>query len=278
MSASGSATDRTSTSRTGGSSAPRSTIDVHDLRSKVRDVYREVAERPDGTFHFEMGRSLAERLGYPPDELDHVPEEAVRSFAGVGHHLDLAGLEPGMDVLDAGSGSGMDSFLAARRVGPSGSVRGVDMTEEQLAKAEALRARHDVAQVSFHRGLLEELPFDADTFDVVLSNGVVNLAADKPSLFRGLARVVRPGGVLAISDIVCETALTDEIKCDTSLWAACIGGAAQQDLYRDAIAAAGFRIDAWRENSEYLFLSRSALGASEQFGVKSVSLRAILEA
>lgn len=250
-------------------------VDVEDLRSKVRDVYRQVAEAPDGEFHFEMGRELAEKLGYVPEALDAVPTEAIASFAGVGHHFDLAALQAGERVLDAGSGSGMDTFLAAALVGPDGTVVGLDMTDEQLAKAEALTARHGVDNVRFERGFLEDVPFPDGAFDVVISNGVINLTADKGAVFRELARVLRPGGRLAISDIVCETALTEEIKCDTSLWAACIGGAAQRDAYRACMREAGLAVREERTNPSYRFLSRSAQGASRDFGVKSVSILAV---
>lgn len=249
-------------------------IDVDDLRGKVRDVYTSVADTPDGAFHFEMGRDLAEKLGYDPDALDRVPADAVASFAGVGHHLDLAGLKPGERVLDAGSGSGTDTFLAAAAVGERGHVVGLDMTDAQLAKSERLRAEAGLDQVRFARGYLEDVPAPDGAFDVVISNGVINLTADKPAVFRELARVLRPGGRLALSDIVCETALTRAIKCDTSLWAACIGGAAQRDAYRDAVEAAGMVVLEERENDAYAFLSPSARNASAEFGVRSVSILA----
>ncbi|MEX2502849.1 MAG: methyltransferase domain-containing protein [Trueperaceae bacterium] len=252
-------------------------IDVEELRGKVKDVYQQVADRPDGEFHFEMGRDLALRLGYDAADLDGVPEEAVQSFAGVGFHFDLASLRPGEAVLDAGSGSGMDSFVAARKVGPGGTVVGIDMTDEQLAKATRLAKRDGFAQATFRHGYLETLPIEDATFDVVISNGVINLTADKAATFRELARVLKPGGRLALSDIVTEKPLTESIKCDTSLWAACIGGAAQVDDYRGDLAAAGLRIAEQRDNPDYAFLSTSAQGASRDFGVKSVSLVAVRE-
>jgi arsenite methyltransferase len=248
-------------------------IDVQELRSKVRNVYQQVAQRPDGEFHFETGRPLAEKLGYGP-ELDEVPAEAIASFAGVGYHFDLAGIRRGEAVLDLGSGSGMDSFIAALHAGPNGRVVGIDMTDEQLEKAESLRRQHGFEQVRFERGLAEDAPVDDGSFDVVISNGVINLAADKRAVFREIARALRPGGRMAISDIVTEVPLTDDIVCDTSLWAACIGGAAQQDAYREVIEAAGLVVVEQRANPQYAFLSRSAQGATRQFGVKSVSLLA----
>ncbi len=250
-------------------------IDVDELRGKVRNVYQQVAADPHAGFHFETGRGLAERLGYEVDDLDRIPAQAIDSFAGVGYHIDLAGLEGGQRVLDMGSGSGMDSFVAALRVGPTGSVVGLDMTDEQLAKARSLAAVHGFEQASFERGYIEEIPLEAASVDTVISNGVINLAAEKDQVFREIARVLAPGGRMAISDIVTEKELTENIVCDTSLWAACIGGAAQEDRYRAMIESAGLRLASTRGNPQYRFLSKSARGASETFGVKSVSLLAI---
>lgn len=252
----------------------RPTIDVNDLRGKVKTIYQQVAANPKGEFHFETGRALAERLGYPSADLDRIPAEAIDSFAGVGYHFDLADMQEGERVLDLGSGSGMDSFLAALKVGPRGQVTGLDMTDEQLEKAESLRKRHGLEQVSFVKGYMEEMPLEPGSFDVVISNGVINLAAEKDKVFAEIARMLKPGGRMAISDIVTEKQLSDNIVCDSSLWAACIGGAAQQDRYREMIESAGMKIIKVRENPQYKFLSKSAQGASRQYGVKSVSLLA----
>jgi ubiquinone/menaquinone biosynthesis C-methylase UbiE len=249
-------------------------VDVDELRSKVKAMYKAVAEEPSGTFHFEMGRDLAERLGYPPDQLDTVPAEAIESFAGVGYHLGLARITTGERVVDLGSGSGMDAFLAGRLAGSSGEVVGVDMTDEQLAKARQLGERDGHATVRFAQGYLEEAPVEDGWADVVISNGVINLCTDKKAVFREVARILRPGGRMAISDIVTERQLTEAIVCDVSLWASCIGGAIQQDDYRDAIEAAGLHVEEVRENPQYLFLSESAQGATETFGVKSISVLA----
>ncbi|HEU4630553.1 MAG TPA: methyltransferase domain-containing protein [Gemmatimonadaceae bacterium] len=249
-------------------------VDVEQLRTKVQDMYRQVAREPQGHFHFEMGRALAERLGYPPGDLDAIPAESIESFAGVGHHFDLAALREGETVLDLGSGSGMDTFVAARRVGARGAVIGVDMTDAQLQKAEMLRDRAGLGQVTYRTAYLESLPLPDDSVDVVISNGVINLCADKAGVFREAARVLRPGGRLAISDIVTERDLPETVSCDATLWAACIGGAMRQDRYIAAIEAAGLRVTAVQENPAYRFLSRSAQGASREYGVRSVSLRA----
>lgn len=248
-------------------------VDRQEMESLVKDVYKKVATAPHGKYHFEMGLGLARKLGYPPDLLGRIPEEAIESFAGVGYHFDLADLKPGERVLDLGSGSGMDAFAAALRVGPSGAVAGVDMTREQLDKAD--RLRNGLGHVVFHEGHIEALPFGDKSFEVVISNGVINLVADKAQAFREVARVLRPSGRMAISDIVTEKQLSEGIVCDATLWAACIGGAMQRDRYRAAIEEAGMRIVMERENREYEFLSESAREATDEFGVKSISLLAV---
>jgi len=245
-----------------------------DLERKVQAMYRDVAQNPHGEFHFEMGRAMAERLGYRPADLDRIPAEAIDSFAGVGYYFHFLDDMEGARVLDLGSGSGMDSFLASLITGPTGTVIGLDMTDAQRAKAEALRRRHGVRNVTFVEGYIDNAPFEDGSFDVVISNGVINLAIDKPQVFREIARLLRLGGRLAIADIVTDVLLPETISCNATLWAACIGGAWQVDRYREAIEAAGLRIVADQVNDQYRFLSDNAQGATRKFGVKSVSLRA----
>ena len=245
-----------------------------DLETKVQAMYRDVAQNPHGEFHFEMGRAMAERLGYRPADLDRLPAEAIDSFAGVGYYFHFLDDMEGARVLDLGSGSGMDSFLASLIAGPTGTVIGLDMTDAQRAKAEALRQRHGVRNVTYVKGYIDAAPFEDRSFDVVVSNGVINLAVDKPQVFREIARLLRPGGRLAIADIVTDVPLPETISCNTTLWAACIGGAWQVDRYRQAIEDAGLRIVADQVNDQYRFLSDNAQGATKKFGVKSVSLRA----
>jgi SAM-dependent methyltransferase len=221
-----------------------------------------------------MGYGLAARLGYSTAELDLVPPEAIESFAGVGHHLALADLQPGDRVVDLGSGSGMDAFLAARQVGAGGEVIGIDMTDAQLAKARRLAERDGYANARFEKGYIEQAPVPDQSSSAVISNGVINLCSDKAAVFREIARVLEPGGRMAISDIVTEQQLTEAIVCDVNLWASCIGGAMQQDDYRAAIEAAGLSIEAIQENPQYQFISDSAQGATNTFGVKSISVLA----
>lgn len=249
-------------------------LDVERLEQAVKTVYRDVATAPTEEYHFEMGRPLAERLGYPADDLDRIPEEAIESFAGVGYHFDLAGLKEGDDVLDLGSGSGMDVFVAALHVGDAGSVTGLDMTDEQLEKSRQLRDEAGFDNVSFEKGYIEEIPFENGTFDVVISNGVINLSPDKEQVFEEVNRVLTSGGRLAISDIISEQPMPESIKTDADLWAACIGGAEQIDRYTSSIERAGFELQEVRENSQYEFISDQAANACQKYGVKSISLSA----
>ena len=246
-------------------------LDTRELEQRVKGMYQEVALEPEHEFHFETGRPLAERLGYPAADLDRIPAGALDSFAGVGYFLDLAALEGGEKVLDLGSGSGTDSFVAALT---AGTVVGIDMTEEQLDKARRLAAESGFANVEFLQGYIEEPPVDEASFDCVISNGVINLSPDKPAVFAAAARALKPGGRLALADIVSARQLPEGVTCDASLWAACIGGAMQRDGYREAIEAAGFEIETWRENKEYRFVSDRADNATQKYGVTSISVLA----
>ena len=247
-------------------------VDASELEQKVKKMYSDVALNPKGDYHFEMGRGLAEKLGYEKNDLDSIPAAAIDSFAGVGYYFDLANLKEGEHVLDLGSGSGMDVFVAALKVGSAGYVSGADMTDEQLKKSEGLRKENKFESVSFHKTYIEKLPFADAGFDVVISNGVINLCPDKEKVFAEVARVLKPNGRMVIADIVTEKQLPENVVCNSTLWAACIGGAAQQDDYRSAIEHAGMEILIVRNNDTYGFISKSAQGASKDYGVKSVSL------
>jgi arsenite methyltransferase len=249
-------------------------LDTTELEQRVRRMYEEVALEPHREFHFETGRPLAERLGYPPADLDRIPAAAIDSFAGVGYFLDLAAIQPAEAVLDLGSGSGTDSFLAALAGGSSGRVIGIDMTEQQLDKARRLAVEGGFDNVDFRVGYIERPPVEPEGFDCAISNGVINLSPDKPAVFSAAASALPPGGRLALADIVTETQLPEGVTCDASLWAACIGGAMQRDGYRAAIESAGFEIEAWRENPEYRFVSDRADNATQKYGVTSISLLA----
>ncbi|RQH03343.1 methyltransferase domain-containing protein [Natrarchaeobius oligotrophus] len=249
-------------------------LDVSKLEREVKAVYRDVAETPDGEFHFEMGQDLVERLGYDSDDLAYVPQAAIDSFAGVGYHFDLAALAPGESVLDLGSGSGMDAFVAAVRVTETGSVTGVDMTDEQLENARRLANEGMFHNVTIERGTIEDLPFDDASFDAVILNGVINLSASKDRVFEEAYRVLESGGRIALSDIISESQMPESIKSNADLWAACIGGAEQIDNYREMVERAGFDAVEIRENPQYRFVSDRATNACNEYGVKSISLRA----
>jgi SAM-dependent methyltransferase len=248
-------------------------LDTEELTKRVKGMYREVALHPDREFHFETGRALAERLGYPAADLDGIPAAAVDSFAGVGFFLDLAAIEPDDVVLDLGSGSGTDSFLAALAA-TDGAVLGIDMTDEQLRKATRLAEDAGFRNVEFRKGTIEEPDVAPGSVDCVISNGVINLSPDKPAVFAGAARALRPGGRLAIADIVSAVPLPEGVTCDAALWAACIGGAMQRERCEEAIAAAGFEIDEVRVNDSYRFVSQRADNATGKYGVSSISLLA----
>jgi arsenite methyltransferase len=251
-------------------------LDLADLEARVKEMYEQVALTPDRGFHFETGRALAERLGYPAPDLEAVPAQAIESFAGVGYFFDLAGIQPGEVVLDLGSGSGTDSFLAAIATGPGGRVIGVDMTSAQRAKASRLAAVSGSANAEFRDGYIERPPVESRSVDCVISNGVINLSPDKRAVFEAAAAALRPGGRLVIADIVTAVGLPEGVTCDASLWAACIGGAAQRDDYLDTMRAVGFEIETVRDN-DYRFVSERAVGATTTYGVTSVSVLARLQ-
>jgi arsenite methyltransferase len=251
-------------------------VDRELLEAQIKDMYRQVAREQHAELHFEIGRPLALRVGYPTELLDAIPAEALSSFAGVGYHLDLAVLNPGDKVLDLGTGSGTDAFCAALQVGASGRVVGLDFTDEQIEKGTVLRDRDGFTQVEFLEGSIDELPFEDSVFDVVISNGVLNLSPIKHRVFAEAARVLRPGGRLAIADIVSGRPLKERTRRNVELWAACIAGAITRNSYLETIEAAGFQVEEVRTN-DYNFVSERALEACSTYGVESVSLAAVKE-
>ncbi len=193
-------------------------VDADALREEVKSKYREVAVAPDGEYHFHTGRYLAARLGYDADVVDALPDAAVESFAGVANPFSLGPLGAGERVIDAGSGGGFDSFIAAGQVGPEGSVVGIDMTDEMLAKSRATADAMGLGHVAFREGLLEDMPVADGWADVVISNGVINLCSDKRGVFAEIMRVLRPGGRLQFADIANGQPVPEEAIINIDLW------------------------------------------------------------
>jgi SAM-dependent methyltransferase len=195
-------------------------VDAAALREEVKSKYREVATDPHGTYHFHTGRYLARRLGYDDEFVKSLPDAAVESFAGVASPFALRTLATGERVVDVGSGAGFDSFVAADQVGPNGKVVGVDMTEEMLAKSRSTAAALQLDHVEFREGIAENLPVADEWADVVISNGVVNLCANKRAIFSEILRVLRPGGHLQFADIANGRPIPEAAVQNIDLWTA----------------------------------------------------------
>jgi arsenite methyltransferase len=192
-------------------------IDVEVLKSEIRKTYACVSEEPGRDFIFPTGRVWAEDLGYPA-ELANVSDAAVESFAGVANPFSLGRLRPGERVLDLGSGAGTDSLVAAQMVGESGSVTGIDMTPEMLGKARGAAEQMEAGNVEFVEGEVERLPFPDATFDVVISNGVIDLVPDKEAVFSEIHRVLVPGGRIQIADVTIQNPVSEEGRRNIDLW------------------------------------------------------------
>jgi SAM-dependent methyltransferase len=195
------------------------TLDKERLKSEVHAIYAKVAENPQGDFHFHRGAEYAARLlGYDPTELNKLPETATAAFAGVGNPFIMDPLPPGATVIDIGTGAGMDCLLAGRRVGQAGSVVGIDMTDAMLQRARDGAAEAGLSHVRFEKAEMTDLPLESSTVDLVISNGVFNLAPDKKAVFNELHRVVTPGGRLQFADIIVGTELSEEVRNNIDLW------------------------------------------------------------
>jgi SAM-dependent methyltransferase len=197
--------------------AVEANVDVDLLKSEIKKTYSAVSEEPGKDFIFPTGRAWAEDLGYP-DELANVPESAVESFAGVANPWTMGRLAPGERVLDLGCGAGTDTLVAVQMVGADGRVTGIDMTAAMLAKARAAAAEMGVTNVEFVEGEAERLPFADGSFDVVVSNGVIDLIPDKDAVFAELNRVLPPGGRIQIADVTIQNPVSEEGRRNIDLW------------------------------------------------------------
>ena len=216
-------------------------VDVESLRAAIRAEYAVVAEHPTQGFHFHTGARLAAILGYPEAVIAALPPTVVESMAGTGNPFALGELRPGERVVDCGSGAGVDSLIAAGLVAPGGSVIGVDMTPEMLAKARRNADLAGIANVEFREGVLEALPVPDGWADVVISNGVLNLVPNKDLALAEMFRVLRPGGRLQLADIVLDRPVPGASKSDVSLWTGCIAGGLLHDEIVALVQGAGFR-------------------------------------
>jgi SAM-dependent methyltransferase len=214
--------------------------DAETLRRGVRERYRDVALNPDGSLGSYTGRPLAAKLGYPAAIVDALPDRAVESFAGVCSPFSLRELRRGERVVDVGSGAGFDAFVAAGQVGDDGRVVGVDMTPEMIRKSRDTAAALGLDHVEFREGLAENLPIEDGWADVVISNGVINLCADKPAVLAEIHRVLRPGGALQFADVANGRPVPAEARDDIDLRTFCIAGGLSLADWQTTLQDCGF--------------------------------------
>ena len=193
-------------------------LDVQLLRTEIQRTYAAVSDEPDQEFMFPTGRGWAADLGYPADLLARVPDTSCESFAGVANPFSLGTLQPGEDVLDIGCGAGMDTLIAAQMVGPGGTVTGIDVTPAMVAKARRSATEMGLTTVTIVEGSAEQLPFPDGSFDVVISNGVIDLIPDKDAVFSEIARVLRPGGRIQLADVTIQRPVSEEGRRNIDLW------------------------------------------------------------
>jgi arsenite methyltransferase len=244
--------------------------------SAVQQMYSDVASLPTKEFHFPTGRWACEFVGYPVNELDAIPETAVESFAGVGYPFKVNVIQPGHRVLDIGSGSGTDAFIAALKTGPEGEVCGMDITESMLDKAEQNIVKSDFNNIHIVEGNAESIPMENKSFDVVTSNGVLNLVPEKKAAFAEIYRVLKNGSRIQISDIALKSEISEKCRMNPELWADCIVGAVPEDQYIALLHEAGFhdvkiinRLDYFEGSPD-----ESTKRTAKQYGAISVTITA----
>ena len=253
-------------------SAPK--FKTAQLREAIVHEYEQVASDPDSGFHFNTGREVAERFGYTSGMLDGIPESATAAFAGVGNPFSLGPLQTGENVVDLGSGGGMDVLIASRLVGESGSVTGVDMTAKMRARATGAADLMGSRNVRFVEGFLEDLPLNDASIDVVISNGVINLCLDKSVVFGEIFRILKPGGRIQIADILLERPVPNLTRDLIFLWAQCVAGAVPQDDYVSIMTAAGFQ-KILVAHSHDTFQDAEVEPRAREFGARGYDIRAV---
>jgi SAM-dependent methyltransferase len=247
-------------------------LNIDELRVSIRHEYSAVANEPEHGFHFHTGRKLAKIVGYADEWIDALPEGAVESMAGTGNPFSAGALRPGENVVDAGSGAGADSLIAARMVGPAGRVIGVDMTPEMLAKARRNAEQAGLANVEFREGYLEALPVPDHWADVVISNGVLNLVPSKEQALAEMYRVLKPGGRLQIADIALQKPVPEDATSDVSLWTGCIAGGLLKAILEKKVKDAGFQ-DVEVIWGEDVFAGAPQHSDAAEFGTLGVHIR-----
>jgi arsenite methyltransferase len=240
----------------------------------VEEMYTDVASRPDTVFHFPTGRSACVFVGYPADRLDGLPAEATESFAGVGYPFAADVIRPGDAVLDIGSGSGTDALIAAMLTGQTGVVYGLDMTRAMREKLQRIVMAKQIGHVRVLEGNAEQIPLPDASIDVVTSNGVLNLVPDKPAAFREIARVLKPGGRLQISDIALRVPVSDQSRADPRLWAECVVGAITEEDYISLLRAAGLSVEVFGEMDYFAgSVNASTRRAAHGLGAHAIVMR-----
>lgn len=242
----------------------------------VQDLYCAVSESPHTAFHFPTGKSAMLAVGYPKDMTESLPQSAHEAFAGVGFHFQNKAIREGDSVLDVGSGSGSDLLLAAKLAGAKGEAIGIDITSAMIEKAQKAARETGITNVTLQQGSAEDIPFPNEYFDVVISNGVLNLIPDKQQAFSELYRVLKPGGKLSISDIALGNPISDESRENPRLWAECIVGAMLEDEYVALIEKAGFKNVQVAERLDYFALSafENTREVAQDYRAHSITLSA----
>jgi SAM-dependent methyltransferase len=248
-------------------------INIEELRESIREEYSAVANEPERGFHFHTGRKLASMLGYQDQWLEALPTGAIESMAGTGNPFSLGELRPGEYVVDAGSGAGVDSLIAAQMVASGGRVIGVDMTLEMLAKARHNALEAGITNVEFREGYLESLPVPDAWADVIISNGVLNLVPDKEAALLEMFRVLKPGGRIQIADIALQKPVPEGSKSDVTLWTGCIAGGLLKVQLERKVMAAGFREIEVKWGKD-VFSGAPQHSDAAEFGTLGVTIRA----